>query len=76
MNLEARKLDVISFLISLKDEVMLNKIEKVINTNNDLNSSYPFSKDELVNRALKSEDDLANGRVISQGEVERISEKW
>lgn len=73
MNFDARKLDLISIIISLNDESVLNKIEKVINEN--LNNPYALTKEELVNRALKSEDDYANGRVISLEKFEKISEK-
>lgn len=78
MDLQTRKLNLISYLAQIKDELLIDKLENYIlkrevEHNPDLK---PFTFDELLKRIEKSELDIKNGNLKSQEEVERISENW
>ena len=78
MDLQARKLNVIEYLISLQDETLFSRIEATIfetkkKTNKDLK---PFSQQELIERAKKSNSDYQSGHYKTQEELEQESKKW
>lgn len=74
MDLQTRKLNLIQYLLNLQDENLFNKIESfIITKEKDLK---PFTKDELVARAEKSNQDYLEGKFISQDELETQSENW
>lgn len=77
MDLKTRKLNVIEGLIKLQDENLISKIEALIQKQtSDSSELKPFSKEQLLERAEKSNNDYLAGRVISQEELESQSEKW
>lgn len=78
MDLQTRKLNLISYLAQIKDELFFNKLEKFIYEKKALEDIdfKPFTIDELVHRIEQSEEDIANGRFKSQEEVEKISKDW
>ena len=77
MDLKTRKLNVIESLIKLKDEKLFSKIEALIQKEaSDSNENKPFTQEQLLERANKSNDDYLAGRVTSQEELESQSEKW
>lgn len=81
MDLQTRKLNLISYLAQIQDENILSKIEdfilqKKLPTQNSEQELKPFTVDELVARVQKSEDDFKNGRYKSQEDLEKISENW
>lgn len=73
MDLQTRKLNLIQYLIDLKDEKLFSKIESFITKDQDLK---PFTKDELMQRAEKSNQDYLAGKFISQEKLEIQSENW
>ena len=77
MDLQTRKLNLISYLVQLQDEKFIEKIEKIILKNqNEKSEDIPFTTDELLNRIEKSENDLKNGNFKTQDELEQLSENW
>jgi len=78
MDLQTRKLNLITYLAGLQDESFFAKIEDYIfkkkqKTEKDFR---PFSEEELLNRITKSQKDLENGLYKTQDELEKISEFW
>lgn len=78
MDLQTRKLNLITYLLQMKDEVFFDKLENYILKNEvELNTNIsPFSAEELINRVKKSELDFENGNFKSQEDVENISSNW
>ena len=79
MNIQAKKLNLIEKLIVLSDTTTINKIDKLLNKN--LVTTYeakqkPMTGAEYKLRLDKAEEDLKNGRVISQEDLEKESENW
>ncbi|WP_445736402.1 hypothetical protein [Mariniflexile sp.] len=78
MDLQTRKLNLITYLAQIKDELFFDKLEnyilkKEIEHNTDLK---PFTIEELINRIEKSELDFKNGKIKSQEDLEKISANW
>jgi hypothetical protein len=77
MDLQTRKLNLISFLAQLQDEKFIDTIEKFILKKQESNTDFkPFSVSEFINRIEKSENDFKSGKFKSQQELEKLSEKW
>ena len=76
MDLQTRKLSLIEYLISIKDEKMLSKIEKLIFGKTNTNKIAKFTEEELIDRIHKSEADYVSGNYKSQDELEKESETW
>lgn len=78
MDLQTRKLNLISYLAQIEDEIFFDELENYIlkrevKRKPDLN---PFTIDELIHRIEKSELDFDNGNFKSQEDIEKISENW
>lgn len=78
MDLQTRKLNLISYLAQLQDENFIEKIEKFISRkqqaeNIDFKS---FTVDELISRVTKSENDLKNGNYKTQDQLDELSTNW
>lgn len=72
MDLQTRKLNLISYLAQIQDESLLTKIENHIlkRKMKDKESDFkPFTIDELINRIEKSEKDLEEGKSKTQAEL-------
>ncbi len=78
MNIQTRKLNAIEYLIHLQDEEVLNKIEEEIQKNIAISRKIvkPFSENELLQRAIKSNEDYLSGNFKSQEQLEIESTKW
>ena len=74
MDLQTRKLYLITYLAQLQDENFFEKIENYIlrKAKNENSEFKPFTVDELISRIEKSEDDFKNGRFKTQEEIEKI----
>lgn len=78
MDLQTRKLNLITYLAQIKDELFLEKLEnfilkKEVARNPDLN---PLTVEELINRIEKSELDFKKGNFKSQEDLEQLSANW
>lgn len=78
MDLQARKLDIIEYLIRLKDEKIFNIIEDLIlRSKSGMDIPFrPLTKEELIERAKKSNEDYSSGKFIQQKKLEVESNKW
>lgn len=77
MNLQTRKLNLIEYLIGLQDENTLGIIEETINKTKDLSQTFkPFTQEELIKRAKKSNDDYLSGNFKTQEQLEIESKNW
>ncbi|MGP8214586.1 MAG: hypothetical protein ACLQQ4_03385 [Bacteroidia bacterium] len=75
MNIQAKKLSLIEWLVSLKDETVINKMynfrEKLAHT-----PDKRITLDELLAELELSERARKAGRVIGIDELEKESENW
>ena len=79
MNIQARKLNAIKYLIGLKDEKIFEKIELTIlesMKSMDLKKKKPFTQKQLIERAGRSNQDYLNGKFETQEELEIESQSW
>ena len=76
MDIQARKLNLIEYLIALKDERILSRIESAVFEDKAKKVFKPFSQEELLARAKKSNDDYIAGRYKTQEQLEKESANW
>lgn len=79
MDLQTRKLNAISYLITLQDEKVLSKIELTILENKIIDSENmlkQFTQEQLIERASKANKDYLLGRFKTQEQLESESENW
>ncbi len=78
MDLQTRKLNLITYLSQIQDESFINKIEKILYEKNPIEeiNFKPFTQEELRERIKKSERDFSEGRFKTQEELENISVNW
>lgn len=80
MDIQTRKLNIISFVAQLKDESFISKIEEyILNNTQDgdiSDDSIPFAVQEFVERIEQSERDFENGNYKTQSELEEIVKSW
>lgn len=79
MDILTRKYSLIEYLIDLKDESVLQRIEtaisKVKNDGKNIEMK-PFTENQLLERAKKSNNDFASGKYLTQEQLEKESENW
>ena len=75
-NIQDKKLNIIEQLIIINDEKVFNKVEKIINTSLQRPLLKKFTKSELLDRAKCANLDIENNEVLSQNEVERLTQEW
>ena len=76
MDLQARKLYIIEYLIGLKDETVFNIIEKIINESKNTSANKSFTQHELIERAQISNQDYLSGNFKDQKQLEAESKNW
>lgn len=77
MDLQTRKLNLISYLAQMQDEKFIEGIEKfILRKQEDKADFKPFTVDELIHRIEKSENDFINGNFKTQDELEKLSANW
>ena len=78
MDLQTRKLNLITYLAQIKDEIFFDELENFILKREVENNPElkPFTVEELISRIEKSELDFKNGKVKSQEDLEKISANW
>ena len=75
MNIQVRKLNAIEYIIALKDEKVLSKIESAI-VESQKREIKPFTQKQLIERAKLANKDYLAGRYKTQDQLERESENW
>jgi hypothetical protein len=80
MDLQARKLKAIEYLIGLNDEKIFKKIEATIveikNQESKDRKVKPLSVQQLIDRAKSSSNDYFAGKYKTQDQLEKDSENW
>lgn len=76
MHIQAKKLSLIEWLIKLKDEAVINKIDSFRNKVNTYDPTKKISIEELYADLEASENDRKSGRVTSIEDLEKESDKW
>lgn len=79
MDIQTRKLNLISYLAQLQDESFFDKIEEYILSKlekEDHSEFVPFTVDTLINRIEKSEEDFETGKFKTQEDLENQSANW
>ncbi len=76
MDLQSRKLKLISYIAHLENESILNEMESVYKIETGDESQYslkPFTQVELEARIKLSIEDFKNGDFYTQEEMEKMS---
>ncbi len=68
MNIEARKLHFIEDFLALQNETLLAKLELILKE--EQKALNPILKEKLTGRALKAEQDIVQGKVMTRKEME------
>lgn len=79
MDIQTRKLNLITYLAQLQDESFFEKIEEYILSKlekEDHSEFVPFSVETLISRIEKSEEDLKKGNFKTQEDLENQSANW
>ena len=79
MDLQARKLKVISYLCDIQGEKVLDQIEAAgigVRGKRKISTTMLLTPKQIVERAKKSDDDYQAGRVRTQEQLEKESEMW
>lgn len=77
MDLQTRKLNLITYLAQIQDEQFIEKIEEFILVKNESEPEFKqLSVEELIQRIQQSENDFKNGNFKSQEELEELSSNW
>ncbi|WP_417858858.1 hypothetical protein [Xanthomarina gelatinilytica] len=77
MDLQTRKLNLISYLAQLQDEIVIERIEKfILRKQKEEFDIEPFTVEELIQRIEKSENNFKKGKYKTQEEIEKLSAKW
>lgn len=77
MDLQTRKLNLISYLAQLQDEIVIERIEKfILRKQKEEFDIEPFTVEELIQRIEKSENNFKKGKYRTQEEIEKLSAKW
>jgi hypothetical protein len=79
MNIAAKKVEIIEWLVQLNDEQIISKVEKL--KNQSIKEMYelrlkPMSANEYKLMLEEAEEDYKKGRIIDQRGLEKESETW
>jgi hypothetical protein len=76
LNIQERKLNIIEQLIILNDEAVFEQVEELINSSLKRPQLKKLTKEDIENRAKIADENIANGEIYSQEDVEKLSQKW
>lgn len=78
MDFQTRKLNLITYLAQLQDEIFFEKLEGYVlkREKEHLTKFKPFTVEEFINRIEKSEMDFKKGKIKSQEDIEKLSANW
>ncbi len=78
MDLQTRKLNLITYLSQIQDESFIDKIEEILYKKSPIEdvSFKPFTQEDLIQRIKSSERDFAEGKFKTQEELETLSLNW
>jgi hypothetical protein len=76
MDLQTRKIAFVQEFLSIQNEEIVSRLEKLLKNEVEGNSFKPMTIEELNRRIDQSEQDSINGRVIEHGDLLAEIEKW
>ena len=80
MDLQTRKLNVIEYLVGIRDEKVFRSIEEAITEVKKKQTvkqiTNPFTQDQLIDRAKRATLDYQTGKYMSQEQLEKESKNW
>lgn len=79
MNIQAAKLDIVQKILIVKQEAIIEKINKILDK--ELIVGYtaegkPLTKNAYNKRLQKAEEQIQSGDYMTQAEIEKESENW
>lgn len=79
MNIQAAKLDIVQKILIVKQEAIIDKINKILDK--ELIVGYtaegkPLTKNAYNKRLQKAEEQIQSGDYMTQEEIEKESENW
>ena len=76
-NLALTKVELIEWLTRIEDESLLEKIKDLKEKASSSSSTLkPMTSEEYRSMLNQAEEDLKNGKVTSQADLEREATKW
>ena len=80
MDLQTRKLKAIKYLVGVRDEKVLSRIESTVvevqKQQIARRNVKPFTQEQVVERAKRSTQDYLLGKCTTQEQLEKKSENW
>jgi len=77
MDLQSKKLSFIEWLVGIKDEALINTLDKFRKkAGSRSKTSVKMSFDDLLDELAKSENERKQGKIFSLENVERESDNW
>ena len=79
MNITERKYNLVREIISINDDELINRIEKIVYFDRDLmyqDSFKPMTESELKLRISESEIDYQNGRITESESLLKEIDEW
>lgn len=59
------------------DEALIDTLKDIINVSKNFDKLFkPMTKEELIKRALQSEEDIKNGNIISLEDLKKEIQTW
>lgn len=79
VNIAVKKVELIEWLVRLEDKSLIEQVESL--KNKAVTQAYeakmkPMSSTEYKSMLVQAEDDLKNGRITLQEDMERESSNW
>ncbi len=75
MNLQTLKLALIHQIIQTNDENALKKIDKILSKQGKTNLN-PMTLEEFYQQIERAEQDIAEGKTMTQSQLEEEIKKW
>lgn len=69
IELETKRMGILRRLINVEDELLLDKIESMLNEEKQVSPVEKYSKETLINAVLRSKEDIENGNIYTQEQL-------
>ena len=69
VKLESKRMGILRRLINVEDELLLDKIEKLLNEEKQLPLVEKYSNETLMNAVIRSKEDIKNGDIFTQQQL-------
>ena len=69
VKLETKRMGILRRLIDVEDELLLDKIEKLLNEEKQLPLVEKYSNETLMNAVIRSKEDIENGDIFTQQQL-------